>query len=153
MSIWNAALILFAGLILSLTGLTHADPVPWSTELCNDKREMEGADFNPISEAGKTAAASTAGVTAGNTLSKLAGSLPSVILIREAGVIAGRMLVWFFEASNPAIAALGFILEPSASAKCDVLYSSDPDCLNQNPCIQPISALNGAVQPNQTQSE
>jgi hypothetical protein len=121
---------------------TYANENFQELTFCQEDNHQDGHEFNPLIESAKTFAESSIGEFGGRNLSKLVGSfVTNGFFVRRAGMIAGRILVWIFDAGNPAQLALGFILEPNTSAKCDVLYSDDPECINGNSCIKPLSAL------------
>ena len=117
--------------------LSFAEPVP----LC-DQSQRSNEGFDPLKDFSETTATSRIGGQGGRALSSMASSLAiKGFFIREAGVIAGRVLVWIFEASNPFAVAIGFILEPSTTAKCDTPVTNSPECKQQLPCIHLLSAL------------
>ena len=111
-------------------------------KLCEEPSHRDGHDIDPLSQFTKAFTSSEIGVHGGKTLSHLARSfITKGFLIREAGVIAGRLLVWIFEATNPVVVAVGFVVEPTTLGKCDVLFPDDPDCRSLKPCIQPFAAV------------
>lgn len=112
-------------------------------KICGETQSsQDGSHFEPIHESIKTFLESTVGTAGGRSLERAGRSLIfKAMIIRQAAVISGRLLVWFSEVGNPLTVAIGYFAIPTVSAKCDVLYSNDPDCLKQHPCIQPLSAF------------
>ncbi len=112
-------------------------------KICSESQSFQdGSHFEPIYESVKTLLESSAGTAGGRSLESAGQSLIfKAMIIRQAAIISGRLLVWFSVASNPITVALGFLAIPTVSAKCDVVFSNDPDCLKQHPCIQPLSAF------------
>jgi hypothetical protein len=112
-----------------------------SIQIC-DQSERSVGEFDPLKALSETAATSRMGGHGGRALSTMASSLAiNGFYVREAGVTAGRLVVWIFEVSNPFAVAIGFILDPSTTAKCDTPLTNGPECKTQTPCVQLLSAL------------
>lgn len=134
---------LFTPLLLCLVPRgSHADENLKPLQVCDDKDHEENSKFNPLHETAKSAVTSAIGGGGGRRLMSVA-RLANGLFVREAGIISGRVFVFIFEVSNPFVVAIGYMVIPNATAKCDVQYSNDPDCLKQNPCIKLISSLSG----------
>ena len=106
------------------------------------KNVSRGREFNPAEEFFKSTTTSVVGVQSGRTLSAVSAALAiNGYFLREAGIVAGRILVWIFDATNPFIVAVGFIIDPTATAKCDTPLTNGPDCKPQVSCVQILSIL------------
>jgi hypothetical protein len=135
--------------ILTFCQSAKCDESDLEIKVCTETQSFQdGRHFEPIHESIKTFWESTVGTVEGRSLERAGQSLIfKSMIIRRIAVISGRLLVWFSDASNPITVALGYLAIPTVSAKCDVLYSNDPDCLKQHPCIQPLSAFGALASP------
>jgi hypothetical protein len=134
-------LVLFA-LVATLSSwgsLSFADPIP----IC-DQSERSVRELDPLKALSETAATSRMGGHGGRALSTMASSLAiNGFYIREAGVSAGRLVVWIFEVSNPFAVAIGFIVDPSTTARCDCCSIEPRNSSHHAPQGRP--SLRGAV--------
>ena len=130
-------------LVLTFSQSAKCDESNLEIKICSEAQSsQDGSHFEPIHETIKTFLESTVGTAGGRSLKRAGRSLIfKAMIIRQAAVVSGRLLIWFTEASNPLTVAIGYFAIPTVSAKCDVVYSNDPDCLKQHPCIQPLSAF------------
>jgi hypothetical protein len=103
--------------------------------ICDHVREYRSEDFDPLSEPEKSMAESRVGTVSGRAVIAAADSAPLGQIVRQAATLSGRTLIWFFEISNPMAIALGYILIPTSTARCDVEFSREPSCLRGKPCI------------------
>ena len=100
--------------------------------------EPGASEASSLAEASaETFMMSQAGSHAGQVLSEKALAVPAGLLIRELGVVSGYLVLWVFRVTEPYSVALGYVLIPTATAKCDVLDSIDIDCLKQH-CLHPL---------------
>jgi hypothetical protein len=133
---------LVAASVLSLGPCCFGDENIQEIALCEEIDHNDSSEFKPVDEAAKTFVISNVGAHGGRTISNLARSLAANgFFVRQAGVVAGRLLVWVLAVDNPLVVAVGYVVMPSTSAKCDVLYSDDVECLLRNPCIKPLSFI------------
>jgi hypothetical protein len=145
------AKFLFAAFVCTFSPNVLAADDLSQMELCPQEKIITTvSDFDPLREFGKSVMSSGIGTQSGRNLIKITSTISTGYLIKEAGMISGRTLVWIFELGNPFAVALGFIFIPTTSAKCDVVHSNDPDCEKLKPCIANIQQAE--VQPDETES-
>jgi hypothetical protein len=133
----TAYLVVAFSLIFSQFSL--ADESIHQIDLCPEEINSRAySDFDPLKEFGKTIISSGVGAQSGRALAQVTDTVTVTHFIREAGAISGRTIVWIFEVGNPFAIAIGYIFIPTTSAKCDVIYSRDPDCQKRLPCVAKI---------------
>jgi hypothetical protein len=130
---------IFVAVIVTASQLSRAAETETQIDLCPEEiSNRTDSDFDPLREFGKSVISSGVGAQSGRALAQAAETVTVGYLIREAGMISGRTIVWICEVANPFVVAIGYVLIPTTPAKCDVIYSPDPDCKRRKPCVVKI---------------